>query len=46
MKTNINCANFFIVPVNGLALLGMPDIDTLDILTINCNTIDAQISCE
>ena len=34
--------NFFVVPGNGQALLGMPDIKTLDILTITCNTIDTQ----
>ena len=27
------------VPGNGQALLGMPDIEVLNILTINCNTI-------
>ena len=34
--------NFFVVPWNGHALLGMPDIEPLDILTLNCNTIDMQ----
>ena len=33
---------FFVVPGNGQALLGMPDIDTLNIITINFNTIDTQ----
>ena len=28
---------FFVVPRNGQALLSMPDIETLDIYTINCN---------
>ena len=36
--------NFFVVSGNRKALLGMPDIKTLDILTINCNTIDTQES--
>ena len=34
--------NFFVVPEIGKALLGMPDIKILDILTINCNTIGTQ----
>ena len=34
--------NFFVVPGNGQAFLGVPDIETLDILTINCNRIDTQ----
>ena len=38
MKT----CDFFVVPGNSQALLGMPDIDTLDVLTINCNTKDTQ----
>ena len=29
---------FFIVPGNGEALLGMPNIELLNILNINCNT--------
>ena len=33
---------FFVVPGNGQALLSMLDIKTLDILTINCNTIETQ----
>ena len=33
--------NFSVVPGTGQALLGMPDINTLDIIAINCNTIDA-----
>ena len=33
---------FFLVPRNGQALLGMPDIETLDVLTIKCNTIGIQ----
>ena len=31
---------------NGQALLGMPDIEILDVLTINCNTIDMQTQNE
>ena len=34
--------NFFVAPGNGQALLGMPDIEILDILTINCNTIGTE----
>ena len=34
------------MPGNGPALLGMPDKETLDILIINCNTIDMQRSGE
>ena len=33
---------FFLVPGNGQALLGMPDIDMLDIININCNTINTH----
>ena len=40
-KHNINCA-IFVVQGNALALLGMIDIDTFNIITINCNTIDTQ----
>ena len=35
-------SNFFVIPVNGQALLGMPDIEILYTLTINCNTIGTQ----
>ena len=31
---------FFVVPGNGQVLLGMSDKDILNLLTINCNTID------
>ena len=31
--------SFFVVPGNGQTLLGIPDIKTLGILTINYNTI-------
>ena len=30
------------VPVTGQALLSMLDIETLDVLTINCNIMDTQ----
>ena len=33
---------FFVVPGNGQALLGMPDIDMLNSTNINCKTTDAQ----
>ena len=33
---------FFVVPGNEQALLGMPEIDTLNIININCNTIDTH----
>ena len=34
--------SFFIVPGNKQPLLGMSDIETLGMLTINCNTIDMK----
>ena len=34
--------SFFVVPRNRQPLLGMPDIETQGILTINCNTIELQ----
>ena len=33
---------FFVVPGNGQALLSMPYTDTLNIIEINCNTIDTH----
>ena len=33
---------FFEVSGNGPAFLGMPDIDILNIIHINCNTVDTQ----
>ena len=33
---------FLLVAGNGQALLGMPDIDTLNIIHINCHTVDVQ----
>ena len=37
---------FFVVPGNGQPLLGMPDIETLGVLTVICNTIDMQVKNE
>ena len=34
--------SFFVAPKYGQALLGMPDIKTLGILIINCNTLDMK----
>ena len=34
--------SFFGVSANGKALLGMPDIETLNILMVNCNTLDTK----
>ena len=34
--------SFFVVPGNRQSLLGMPEITTLGILTINCSTIELQ----
>ena len=34
--------SFSVVPGNGQALLGRPDIETLNILTVNCNTIGIE----
>ena len=39
-------SRFFVVPQNGQALLGMSYIETLGILTVNCNTVDMQIQNE
>ena len=33
---------FFVVPGNGPTLLGMPDMELLNILTISCNTIHTE----
>ena len=37
---------FFLVLRNSQALLGMPDIETPDVLPINCNMIDMQTEVE
>ena len=34
--------NFFVVSGNRQVLLGMPDTEILNILTINCNTVDTK----
>ena len=34
--------NFFVVPGNGQALLHLPDIELLSILTLSCNTIGRE----
>ena len=34
--------HIFVVPGNGQALLAMPYKETLDVLTINCNTVNTQ----
>ena len=34
--------NFLVVAGNKQALLGMPDIEIINILTINCNTIGTE----
>ena len=34
--------NFFVVPGNGQALLGMPDIELLNILTISYHTVGTE----
>ena len=33
---------FFVVPRDGQVPLGLPDIETLDVLTIKCNTVDMK----
>ena len=41
IKNNDKCrkCTFFVVPGNGEALFSMPDIELLNILNINCNTM-------
>ena len=34
--------NFFVVPGNGQALLGMQHIDILNILIVSCNTVGTE----
>ena len=36
------CCNFFVVPGNGSALLGLPDCDWLQLLSIKCQTTNDQ----
>ena len=44
IENNDTCKKyiFFVVPGNEEALLGMPDIELLNILNINCNTIGTE----
>ena len=44
IENNNKCKTciFFVVPGDGEALLEMPDIELLNILNINCNTVDAE----
>ena len=37
---------FFIVPGNGQALLGMPDIDVLNIMNLNIKSIGTGPNCD
>ena len=41
-KNNTKRCHFFVVPGNSQALLGMPDIDALQILTIKIDSIGAE----
>ena len=41
-KNKIKMCSFFVVPRKRQHLLGMPDIETLVILTINCKTIEMK----
>ena len=41
-KNNMRKCRFFVVPRNGQAMLGMPDIDTLNILKVNIHAIGAE----
>ena len=43
-KNNPQLCKFFVLPGNGPTLLCMPVIETLDILMINCNTVNMQTS--
>ena len=38
------CSVFFVVPGNGQALIGMPDVDSLDIIKINIDSIQVERS--
>ena len=44
IENNNKCKKciFFVVPGDGNALLGMPDIELLNIMQINCNTIGTK----
>ena len=41
-KNNKKTCQFFVVPSNGQALLGMPDTDMLYIININIDSVDAE----
>ena len=37
---------FFVVPDSGTAVLGMPDIDKLGIISFNCETMHGQVAAD
>ena len=41
-KDNVTKCRFFVVPSEGPALCGMPDIEVLCVLEIKCEVIDSQ----
>ena len=41
-NNKMKMCSFFVVPGNGQHLLGMPNIKTIGILTVNCNTIEMK----
>ena len=41
-QSNKRKCRFFVVPRNGQALLGMPDIDGLNIIKLNIHTVGAE----
>ena len=43
-KEKQKICKFFVVPVSGPALLGMPDVDNWGVLTINCKRIGRQLA--
>ena len=43
-NNKIKMHSFFVVPENRQPLLGMPAIETLGILIINCNTLEMKES--
>ena len=46
MKKNKRYVKFFVVLRSGPALLGMPDIDTLGVVTIKCEAIGRQVASD
>ena len=42
-KNNKKSCQFFVVPGDGQALLGLPDTDVLNIININIDSIDAEV---